>query len=87
MNKRKVKAKTADMVNHPPHYNTGKIEVADFIEDQKLDFFEGNVVKYLCRARHKGTELTDLKKARWYLDRCIRRAENNMNGGRADARN
>ena len=26
--------------HHPDHYNKGKIEVWDFIADQKLDFFE-----------------------------------------------
>lgn len=52
----------ADMVDHPPHYNQGKIEVADFIEDQGLDFFGGNVVKYVVRAPHKGNALEDLKR-------------------------
>lgn len=27
-----------DPVNHPSHYTSGKIEVIDFIEDQRLDF-------------------------------------------------
>ena len=57
----------ADPVNHPSHYNTGKIEVIDFIEDQRLGFHLGNVVKYACRAQHKGDALEDLKKAHWYL--------------------
>lgn len=60
-----------DEVNHPCHYNTGKIEVIDFILDQNLSFLTGNVVKYICRAPHKGDELTDLKKARFYLTRAI----------------
>jgi len=62
-------------VNHPPHYNAGKIEVIDAIVDWGLDFIEGNVVKYVTRAKHKGDELGDLKKARWYLDYLIRRLE------------
>lgn len=61
----------ADAVNHPAHYDVGKIEVIDFIEDQRLGFHEGNVVKYLCRAPHKGNELEDLKKALWYLNRLV----------------
>jgi hypothetical protein len=65
----------ADAVDHPPHYNFGKIEVIDFIEDQQLGFHEGNTVKYVARARHKGRELEDLKKARWYLDRKIQQLE------------
>jgi len=60
-----------DMVNNPGHYNQGKIEVIDFIEDQKLDFRAGNVIKYVCRYQAKNG-LEDLKKARWYLDRLIK---------------
>ena len=60
-----------DWVNKPPHYLTGKIEVLDFIEDQKFGYLAGTVVKYLSRYRHKGTPLQDLQKARFYLDRLI----------------
>jgi len=65
----------ADPVNHPAHYTQGKIEVIDALEDWKLGFHEGNVVKYVARAKHKGRELEDLKKARWYLDRRIQQME------------
>lgn len=58
-------------IDHPSHYNQGKIEIIDFIEDQKLGFHENNIIKYVCRARHKGTMLKDLKKAQWYLQRYI----------------
>ena len=60
-----------NMVNHPTHYNKGKIEVIDFIEDQGLSFHLGNVIKYIARAGAKGDKLEDLKKAQWYLDRYI----------------
>ena len=60
-----------EIVAHPPHYNAGTIEVIDFIEDHQLGFHLGNVVKYVCRAKYKGTELEDLKKAAWYLQRQI----------------
>ena len=62
-----------EQVNHPSHYNVGKIEVADAIHDWKLDFFRGNVVKYVARAGHKdkSKELEDLKKAKWYLEYSI----------------
>jgi hypothetical protein len=66
-----------DEVNKPPHYTYGKIEVIDAIEDWKLGFHEGNVVKYVARAKHKGNEIKDLKKAKWYLERAIERIENN----------
>lgn len=63
------------LTNHPAHYNAGAIEVIDALEDWKLGFHEGNVVKYIARAKHKGRELEDLKKARWYLDRRIQQME------------
>lgn len=61
----------SNVVDHPSHYNRGKIEVIDFIEDQGLSFHLGNVIKYITRAGAKGDKLEDLKKARWYLDRYI----------------
>ena len=60
-----------DSVNHPSHYNVGKIEVIDAVEDWRLGFHLGNVVKYVARADHKGNTLEDLKKASWYLNRKI----------------
>lgn len=64
-----------ETVDHPAHYNAGKIEVIDAIEDWKLNFHLGNVVKYVARAEHKGNPLDDLKKARWYLDRYIQQIQ------------
>lgn len=64
-----------DMVNHPTHYTFGEIEVIDAIEDWKLEFHEGNVVKYVARANHKDKRLEDLKKAAWYLNRKIEMLE------------
>lgn len=67
-----------DLVNSPPHYNTGKIETITFIEDKDLNYRLGNVVKYVTRAGKKvGSDpVEDLKKARWYLDREINVREN-----------
>jgi len=64
-----------DAVNHPSHYKTGGIETIDYIEAKQLGYHLGNVVKYVSRADHKGKQLEDLKKARWYLDREIQRLE------------
>lgn len=62
-----------NVVDHPPHYNRGKIEVIEFIEDQGLGFSLGNAVKYICRAGHKDPtkHIQDLEKARWYILREI----------------
>ena len=54
-----------DPVNRPAHYTDGKIEVIDYIEDKKLGFCLGNVIKYVSRAGKKDPEkeIEDLKKA------------------------
>lgn len=63
----------ASVVNHPPHYASGKIEVIEAIEDWGLGFHLGNVVKYTARAGKKdpAKEIEDLEKASWYLKRKI----------------
>ena len=65
-----------EQINHPQHYNNGKIEAIDVIEDWELNFSLGCVIKYICRANYKGTTIQDLKKAAWYLNREINRREN-----------
>jgi hypothetical protein len=57
----------------PAHYQSGKIEVWDFIADQGLDYFSGNVIKYICRAGKKPGELAidDLLKALSYINKLI----------------
>ena len=56
--------KLIEAVNHPSHYNDGKIEVIDFIEDKKLGFCLGNAIKYIARAgkKDKDKEVEDIKK-------------------------
>jgi Protein of unknwon function (DUF3310) len=63
------------MINHPAHYNQGKIEVIEFIEDKGLNFHRGNAVKYIARAGIKdpAKEIEDLMKAKWYIEREIER--------------
>lgn len=67
-----------EYVENPSHYNSGKIEVIDFIEDQKLGFCLGNVIKYVSRAGKKDSSKTieDLEKAKWYLEREIKNLKN-----------
>lgn len=55
--------------HHPSHYNRGKYEVIDVIEDWNLGFNDGNAIKYIGRHRWKGNPQADLKKAFWYLTR------------------
>jgi len=63
-----------DYVNHPPHYTAYKgLEVIQLTE--QLNFCRGNAVKYITRAglKDKATEIEDLKKAAWYINREIER--------------
>lgn len=63
----------SDQVEHPAHYNSGRIEVIEFLEDQKLNFHRANAIKYIARAGKKdpNKEIEDLEKAIWYLARDI----------------
>ena len=58
-------------VNGPDHYHGTR--VLEIINEFELGFELGNVVKYILRAGTKGSELTDLKKARFYLDWYIKK--------------
>lgn len=61
-------------VNHPKHYNQGRIEVIEFLEDQFMSRpHEWNAVKYLSRSGRKDSarEIEDLEKAIWYIRRKI----------------
>ena len=69
-----------DSVNHPSHYNKGKFEVIDVIEDWKLGFHAGNAVKYIARAEHKENREQDIKKALWYLNRLLEKWAKETNG-------
>lgn len=73
----------SEKVNHPNHYNSGKIEVIDYIEDQNLNFSRGNAIKYISRAGKKdpAAEIEDLEKAAWYINREIERLENGRKYG------
>ena len=60
------------------HYKKA-IQPWDIISEWELDFWEGNVLKYLLRWKFKDG-LQDLKKARHYLDYLIEREESNGKG-------
>ena len=60
-----------NLVDHPEHYNQGRYETIDVIEDWDLDFNCGNAVKYISRHMHKGTAIRDIEKAIWYLKRRL----------------
>lgn len=62
-------------VDHPEHYNFGKMETLDLIDNfstpEEYDgFLKGNIIKYLHRYNYKNG-LEDLEKAQWYLNKLV----------------
>lgn len=64
-----------DPVNNPTHYTRYAVDVIEITQD--MNFCRGNAVKYLCRAGYKDpeSEMEDLQKAQWYINREIARLE------------
>ena len=54
------------------HYKDMVIQPSEFINKNKLQFAEGNAIKYICRHASKG-EVQDLEKAKHYIDMIIDR--------------
>ena len=54
------------------HYSKMKIQPAEFINENKLLFAEGNAIKYICRHSSKGKE-KDIEKAIHYLEMILER--------------
>ena len=66
-----------DSINHPRHYRSHPSGVECIEIAEHMGFCVGNAMKYLWRAGLKdGTDqLTDLRKAAWYIQREIERLE------------
>lgn len=58
------------------HYQKSAMQPWDIISEWELDFWEGNVLKYLLRWKYKDG-VQDLKKALHYLEYLIEREEQN----------
>ena len=56
------------------HYTSMRLQPWDVIEAWDLGFFDGNIIKYIGRYKHKNG-LEDLKKAQHYLERLIEQWE------------
>jgi len=54
------------------HYRKMRIQPAEFINENKLLFAEGNAIKYICRHSSKG-KAQDIKKAIHYLEMILER--------------
>lgn len=62
------------------HYKKYAIQPIEYIHANKLDFFQGSVVKYITRFRDKNG-LEDLKKAKHFIDLLINLEYNNDQSG------
>tara|TARA_Y100001980_G_C14542102_1_gene320335 strand:- start:1153 stop:1395 length:243 start_codon:yes stop_codon:yes gene_type:complete len=69
-----------DNVESPSHYNRGKIECIEYIEDcmceqSYKDVCRANILKYASRAGHKDNELEDVMKIIKYAKFWIAKIE------------
>lgn len=67
-----------DQINNPSHYERWKVEPITFIMKNDMPFWMGNIIKYVARAgaKENTSEVTDLKKAKRYIDMRINQLEN-----------
>lgn len=59
---------------NPAHYSRWNVEPLEFIMQNEVDFVRGNIIKYIMRFDEKDG-LSDLYKARTYLNRLIAKHE------------
>lgn len=65
---------SGDPVNHPTHYNSHESGIECIQITEHMNFNLGNAVKYIWRVGLKSEDpVTDLEKARWYIQREIDR--------------
>lgn len=69
----------SDPIN-PAHYKNHPSGVECITITEWMNFNLGNAVKYIWRVGEKGTAIENLKKARWYLDREIKRLDHADSG-------
>lgn len=62
--------KATDIQVGGDHYKKMKIQPIEYIHANGLDYFEGNIVKYVSRHKYKHGK-QDLEKAKHYIDLLI----------------
>jgi hypothetical protein len=62
----KISSKPLQVQVGGSHYRDCGIQPVEYIHANKLDYFEGNVVKYITRHRTKGQGRKDIEKAIHY---------------------
>ena len=63
----------SETVDHPAHYRAHPSGIECIQITEHLNFCLGNAIKYIWRADEKGSDIEDLRKAVWYLQREISR--------------
>nr|WP_312970712.1 DUF3310 domain-containing protein [Brucella intermedia] len=63
----------SDNVNRPAHYNGHPSGIECIQITEHMGFNLGNAVKYIWRCDLKQDAIEDLEKARWYIDREIKK--------------
>jgi hypothetical protein len=71
-----MKAK-ADSINHPAHYTAHPSGIECIEVTEYMGFCLGNAIKYIWRADEKGKAIEDLEKAKWYIEREIKKRSRN----------
>jgi len=65
----------SDNVNHPPHYKKHPSGIECIQITEHMGFNLGNALKYIWRCDEKLDAIEDLKKARWYIDRELKKRD------------
>ena len=75
------------MVSHPNHYQCGKYEVIDIIEDATRDLTgifaidTGHILRYVLRWNKKGDPRQNIEKAMWYCSHLLKALDESTEGG------
>lgn len=81
-----VMPEEVDMVNNPTHYTSHPSGIECIEVTEHMTFCIGNAIKYLWRCGLKGrSSIEDLEKARWYIDREIKRRKGDKDDTQSDS--
>lgn len=64
-----------DIVNHPKHYTSHPSGIECIQVTEWMNFNLGNAIKYIWRLKDKEDQITNLRKAAWYIEREIVRLQ------------
>ena len=62
-----------DPVNHPKHYTDHPSGIECIQVTEHMGFCLGNAIKYIWRADLKNDAIEDLEKAKWYIERELKK--------------